>query len=861
MNHSSQSIINWNDSQGRSVEGIARFEGGRRKISFNQSGRTGNNIFQYMASKLLSILYGHEYVVLDEFHGIECIKINSGGSAEANFPENSYGRSPENSFSSAFRSDEKMKNEFFGIECRKIQINECDFDIIMKINRFCRGSAESKNDFFDESHREQPDIQPIWDSSSFVTFIQNIPNLDTNRTNDIEYLSEMVSKYLTSNHIVLSGYFQKSEYFIPYRHQLIRTILNETNPDYWVSNDNRIYVNTLLGSSKHSIDNLKSDDIVINLRLDDFIQMPNPRSDILPPQFYLDILTTLLHKNTKQYTGKIYIVCDRIRYDWEHRYLRFFDKFNPILIQNTIEHDIALMRDAPVLIHSNSTLCWVSSFFSRLEEKRRYIPKTFHYSSQSLNEIDNERDLLFLVKTLEHNEVFNINIEHDNHMPIYPLSYCIPDECILSEKEHDDILQNDKKTKLISGIIPNGEHKYNFNHLQEKEYNEEYRKSYFAYTNKKGGWDCLRHYEIMANGCIPVFKELELCPKYILTTFPKELIIETNKFFDFLLQFNRSKNTGEFIEDYSTIREHLMNKDESDNWEQFMSSMPKYINSFGGGSVEAKNEFFGMKCRKIVNFPANSFGCSPSLRPDDKMKQYSKIVLNYIREHCSSTSAAKYFMNSLLNYNKTYLERHYLYFPSSQPPSSLLFLKKKYITELEKYRNILLIRCNVGVNYTRELLWIGLKNYFSSIQENFKDSPERSDGKTKVIVEYPKIDYLYKSFPEESKKNIYGNGFTYSRKIDDVSGGDMSEDEIIEKTKNNFWDLIIFGKVGPDEGWEGTIPQLPLWEVVSTKYTREQIVFLYGGDECINLKYNNRYNSHIQLHSQYGHCFVRELDM
>jgi hypothetical protein len=848
-------MINWNDSHKRCEGRSDQFEGGRRKISFKQSGRTGNNIFQYMASKLFSILYGHEYVVLDEFNAIECRKIDSFGG----------------------------ENEFFGMECRKIQINESDFDIIMKINSFCRGSAETNNDFLEHN---------IWDSSSFVTFIQNIPNLDTNRTNDVKYLSEMVSNYLTSNHIVLSGYFQKSEYFVPYRPQLIKTILDETNQDYWVFNDNRVYVNALLGSSKHSIDkfssqlrsgealDLNGDDIVINLRLDDFIQMPNPRSDILPPQFYLDILTTFLHP------GKIYIVCDRIRYDWEHRYLRFFDKFNPILIQNTIEHDIALMRDAPILIHSNSTLCWVSSFFSRLEGKRRFIPKTFHYSSQSLNEIDNERDLLFLVKTLEHNEVFNINIEHHNKMPIYPLSYCIPDECIISEREHDEILQNNKKTKLISDIIPNGERKYNFNHLQEKEYNEEYRKSYFAYTNKKGGWDCLRHYEIMANGCIPVFKDLELCPKYTLTSFPKELIKETNNFFDFLLQFKTTKITDEFIDDYSSIREHLMNKDESDKWEQFMTSMPKYIVNLSERSEDKLRGDFDTDSVTPLNFPSqatenwsDSFGGGEA--KNKTLKQYSTLMLSYVREHCSATSAAKYFMDSLLNYNKTYLERHYLYNLSTlrsgeslnlstlrsdnvndspSPPSSLMFLNKKYVTELEKYRNILLIRCNVGVNYTRELLWIGLKNYFSSENE-FLGGMECK----KVLVEYPKIDYLYKSFPEESKKNIYGNGFTYSRKINDhersEGESDMSEDEIIEKTRNNFWDLIIFGKVGPDEGWEGTIPQLPLWEVVSEKYTREQIVFLYGGDECINLKYDNRYNSHIQLHSQYGHCFVRELDM
>jgi hypothetical protein len=37
-------------------------------------------------------------------------------------------------------------------------------------------------------------------------------------------------------------------------------------------------------------------------------------------------------------------------------------------------------------------------------------------------------------------------------------------------------------------------------------------------------------------------------------------------------------------------------------------------------------------------------------------------------------------------------------------------------------------------------------------------------------------------------------------------------------------------------------------------------VFLYGGDECIDLTFDNRYKSHILQHAQYGFCFVRELN-
>ena len=58
------------------------------------------------------------------------------------------------------------------------------------------------------------------------------------------------------------------------------------------------------------------------------------------------------------------------------------------------------------------------------------------------------------------------------------------------------------------------------------------KKVFFAYTKKKGGWDCGRHYEILFNGCIPIFENLEKCPEHIMVDFPKKLIIEYNKIFE-----------------------------------------------------------------------------------------------------------------------------------------------------------------------------------------------------------------------------------------------------------------------------------------------------------------------------------------
>lgn len=47
----------------------------------------------------------------------------------------------------------------------------------------------------------------------------------------------------------------------------------------------------------------------------------------------------------------------------------------------------------------------------------------------------------------------------------------------------------------------------------EAEYYADLQVSKFGITTKRAGWDCLRHYELAANGCVPCFRNLHLKPK------------------------------------------------------------------------------------------------------------------------------------------------------------------------------------------------------------------------------------------------------------------------------------------------------------------------------------------------------------
>jgi hypothetical protein len=100
---------------------------------------------------------------------------------------------------------------------------------------------------------------------------------------------------------------------------------------------------------------------------------------------------------------------------------------------------------------------------------------------------------------------------------VYPIHFAIPTEKI-------GTLRPLTKNKILAHIDPRDRSTYVYS--TEKEYYSDYASSLFAYTMKKGGWDCLRHYEIMANGCIPVFLGIGDCPATTLVNLPKPELLE-----------------------------------------------------------------------------------------------------------------------------------------------------------------------------------------------------------------------------------------------------------------------------------------------------------------------------------------------
>jgi hypothetical protein len=94
---------------------------------------------------------------------------------------------------------------------------------------------------------------------------------------------------------------------------------------------------------------------------------------------------------------------------------------------------------------------------------------------------------------------------------VYPIHFAIPG-CKIN---FDHVKRRD-----IAICDPRDRSSYIYRN--EKEYYDGYGEARLAVTTRKAGWDCMRHYEILANGCLPLFLGINECPDQTLTSFDKK---------------------------------------------------------------------------------------------------------------------------------------------------------------------------------------------------------------------------------------------------------------------------------------------------------------------------------------------------
>jgi hypothetical protein len=91
-----------------------------------------------------------------------------------------------------------------------------------------------------------------------------------------------------------------------------------------------------------------------------------------------------------------------------------------------------------------------------------------------------------------------------------PIAFSIPREKIT-------LIRPETKTKdfnrdIVDLEVAEGRTGESYPFQNEAEYYADLQASRFGITTKRGGWDCLRHYEMAANGCVLAFRELDAKP-------------------------------------------------------------------------------------------------------------------------------------------------------------------------------------------------------------------------------------------------------------------------------------------------------------------------------------------------------------
>lgn len=121
----------------------------------------------------------------------------------------------------------------------------------------------------------------------------------------------------------------------------------------------------------------------------------------------------------------------------------------------------------------------------------------------------------------------------DDRTTALPIFFAIPEEKFahytLTNLPVEKIYDFSPMVPAMYNWFPESPHVSSYCYKTEEEYYLQYQQSYFAYNCKKAGWTTNRQNECIANGTIPYFTDLEICPKNCLFNYPKELCLEAKR--------------------------------------------------------------------------------------------------------------------------------------------------------------------------------------------------------------------------------------------------------------------------------------------------------------------------------------------
>ena len=184
---------------------------------------------------------------------------------------------------------------------------------------------------------------------------------------------------------------------------------------------------------------------------------------------------------------------------------------------------------------------------------------------------------------------------------LLPIQFAIPKEKILREV-------NTKPKNLLAPLIPGRLSTYIYDN--EIDYYKMYQESIFALTYKKAGWDTLRHYEILMNGGLPIFLDIENCPVNTMKYFPKKDIINIKNEYEAILQ----------------------------------NYFPTKIFKYKFLTFKRFNNYF-------LNLFSDKKNIDYFIEKDEEIFELKSKLLNFTKKNLTTYKLAEYVINSVKNYH------------------------------------------------------------------------------------------------------------------------------------------------------------------------------------------------------------------
>ena len=311
----------------------------KKYIIFRVSGRFGNAIFRYLASVLFCIKYNFDFILEEDFNDkyIYYPGLDS--------PRNDIG--------------------FMAPNCIDLLKKECDknnlcsgFNTLGFFKSFINSNSLESNQFINNYNGNG-----LYEKNYIII-------------NDNNFFDYYNNNSILDKNIIMDGFFQFDEIYSSNKKEITEYILK--NNHYIKTDDNNIFY---LKDLFKDLNPTKIYDIVIHIRLSDFIN----REDFIEDKYLIALFPTI-DFNYK----KIAIICNSINENdlnekiYIENCLKWFEdnKLTITIESNNIIEDFLILKNAKVLVCSNSTLSWSASLFSDKLELC-YIPNYSFYKIEN----------------------------------------------------------------------------------------------------------------------------------------------------------------------------------------------------------------------------------------------------------------------------------------------------------------------------------------------------------------------------------------------------------------------------------------------------------------------------------------------